>query len=46
MSKVVSYDENKPSLTLANDEVHKADIIIAADGMPLLSLTSIPTRLC
>jgi salicylate hydroxylase len=30
--KVVSYDEDEPSLTLHNGEVHKADIIIAADG--------------
>lgn len=30
--KVVSYDENEPSLTLGNGEMHKADIIIAADG--------------
>ncbi|KAL2784527.1 hypothetical protein BJX66DRAFT_329921 [Aspergillus keveii] len=34
---VVSYDENEPSLTLANDEVHKADIIIAADGIKSLA---------
>lgn len=30
--QVVSYDENEPSLTLSTGEVHKADIIIAADG--------------
>jgi salicylate hydroxylase len=29
---VVAYDENEPSLTLSNGEVHKADVIIAADG--------------
>ncbi|KAH7393282.1 salicylate hydroxylase [Cadophora sp. MPI-SDFR-AT-0126] len=30
---VVSYDEDEPSLTLSNGDVHKADIIIAADGI-------------
>jgi salicylate hydroxylase len=29
---VVAYDDNEPSLTLSNGEVHKADVIIAADG--------------
>ncbi|KAG4432777.1 hypothetical protein IFR05_011742 [Cadophora sp. M221] len=32
-SNVVSYDENEPSLTLANGEIYKADIIVAADGI-------------
>lgn len=31
--QVVAYDEDEPSLTLANGEVHKADIIVAADGI-------------
>jgi hypothetical protein len=30
--QVVAYNENEPSLTLSTGEVHKADIIIAADG--------------
>jgi salicylate hydroxylase len=30
--QVVAYDEEGPSLTLSNGEVHKADVIIAADG--------------
>ncbi|KAH6715375.1 salicylate hydroxylase [Leptodontidium sp. 2 PMI_412] len=30
---VVSYDENKTSLALSNGEIHKADIIVAADGI-------------
>lgn len=30
--KVVSYDESKPSITLASGEEHEADIIVAADG--------------
>lgn len=29
---MVAYDDNEPSLTLSNGEVHKADVIIAADG--------------
>lgn len=36
MHKVVSYDEAKPSITLANGEVHEADVIIAADGILLV----------
>ena len=30
--QVVAYDEDEPSLTLSDGEVHKADVIIAADG--------------
>jgi hypothetical protein len=30
--QVIAYDEHEPSLTLSNGEVHKADVIIAADG--------------
>lgn len=30
--QVIAYDEYEPSLTLSNGEVHKADVIIAADG--------------
>ncbi len=30
--QVAAYDENEPSLTLSNGEVHTADVIIAADG--------------
>ncbi|KAH7064443.1 salicylate hydroxylase [Paraphoma chrysanthemicola] len=30
---VVSYDENTPSLSLSNGEVHRADIVVAADGI-------------
>ena len=30
--QVVAYDEDEPSLTLSNGEVHKADVIVAADG--------------
>lgn len=29
---MVSYDEDAPSMTLSNGDVHKADVIIAADG--------------
>lgn len=29
----MEYDDETPSLTLANGEVHKADVIVAADGM-------------
>ncbi|OJJ54763.1 hypothetical protein ASPSYDRAFT_1161605 [Aspergillus sydowii CBS 593.65] len=34
---VVSYDEEKPSIALANGEVHEADVIIAADGIKSLA---------
>ncbi|BCS28312.1 uncharacterized protein APUU_61360A [Aspergillus puulaauensis] len=34
---VVSYDEKKPSITLANGEQHEADVIIAADGIKSLA---------
>ncbi|RDL40260.1 Uncharacterized protein BP5553_00239 [Venustampulla echinocandica] len=34
---VVSYDEFQPSITLENGEVHKADVIIAADGIKSLA---------
>ena len=30
--QVIAYDEHEPSLTLSKGEVHKADVIIAADG--------------
>ncbi|KAH7321618.1 salicylate hydroxylase [Rhexocercosporidium sp. MPI-PUGE-AT-0058] len=32
-SNVVSYDENESCLTLSTGEIHKADIIVAADGI-------------
>ncbi|KAL4955793.1 hypothetical protein BDW69DRAFT_182162 [Aspergillus filifer] len=34
---VVAYDEEEPSITLANGEMHKADVIIAADGIKSLA---------
>ncbi|KAL4962748.1 uncharacterized protein BDV14DRAFT_210389 [Aspergillus stella-maris] len=34
---VVAYDEATPSITLANGEVHRADVIIAADGIKSLA---------
>ncbi|PMD43478.1 FAD/NAD(P)-binding domain-containing protein [Hyaloscypha variabilis F] len=34
---VIAYDENEPSLTLSNGDVHKADVIIAADGIKSLA---------
>jgi salicylate hydroxylase len=39
---VIAYDEDEPSLTLSNGEVHKADVIIAADGMVLPSVRYFP----
>ncbi|KAE8451924.1 hypothetical protein EG329_002765 [Mollisiaceae sp. DMI_Dod_QoI] len=36
-SNVVSYDEDEPSLTLSNGEVHRADVIVAADGIKSLA---------
>jgi 2-polyprenyl-6-methoxyphenol hydroxylase-like FAD-dependent oxidoreductase len=41
--QVVAYNEDEPSLTLSTGEVHKADIIIAADGkMPFITLLFAP----
>jgi 2-polyprenyl-6-methoxyphenol hydroxylase-like FAD-dependent oxidoreductase len=41
--QVVAYNENEPSLTLSTGEVHKADIIIAADGkLPFIILLFAP----
>lgn len=37
MHKVVSFDEAKPSITLANGGEYEADVIIAADGIRLVS---------
>lgn len=34
---MIAYEENEPSLTLSNGEVHKADIIVAADGIKSLA---------
>ncbi|KAL4898940.1 hypothetical protein BDW74DRAFT_189624 [Aspergillus multicolor] len=34
---VVSYDEDKPAITLADGEVHHADVIVAADGIKSLA---------
>jgi len=34
---VVSYDEDELSLSLSNKEVHRADVIIAADGIKSLA---------
>ena len=39
--QVVAYNENEPSLTLSTGEVHKADIIIAADGKNAVYNTSL-----
>jgi len=36
-SNVVEFDDCTPSIKLANGEVHKADIIIAADGIKSLA---------
>lgn len=43
-SDVVSYDEDAPSITLASGEVHRADVVVAADGKPS-SPTVLPINL-
>ncbi|KAL4802208.1 hypothetical protein BDV18DRAFT_167069 [Aspergillus unguis] len=35
--RVVAFDEDKPSITLANGQVHQADVIVAADGIKSLA---------